>query len=566
MALGNDGRDDLCVSLPEPWGETSRVVRSNEDGVRSQNRLRYSSRRNDHARSRERKAVVTSARRRWWITSAVIVAACLGLVVACGGGGSHHEKPHAEIKTNFQAPPDVLPSGIHKIRHIVIIMQENRSFDSYFGTYPGADGIPGLASNAGTVPCIPDPGLRRHRHHHRPCLRPFHDRSDQNHGGPHSTGNAIRDINGGLMNGFVASARKAQRNCEASFNPNCGGATGAKPDVMGYHNGKDIPNYWTYAREFVLQDHMFQSDLSWSLPAHLYMVSAWSAICANTDPMSCRNEIDHPANPPHFGKGRFRSARPPDYAWTDLTWLLHKHHVSWRYYVLKGPEPDCELDSATACAPVHQGAKTPGIWNPLPYFETVRQNRQLGNIQSLSRFYVAARSGNLPAVSWIVPNGHVSEHPPGLVSAGQTYVTTLINTMMKSPDWKSTAIFLAWDDWGGFYDHVQPPRVDQNGYGLRVPGLVISPYARKGFIDHQTLSFDAYIKFIEDDFLGSQRLDPRTDGRPDPRPSVREDAPQLGNLVKDFNFRQKARPPLLLPVRPKTDLIEPLFSRLLSLG
>jgi phospholipase C len=511
---------------------------------------------------------VTSARLRWWTIGALTVATCLGLIAACGGaGGAHHEKPHAEIKTNFQAPPDVLPNGIHKIRHVVIIMQENRSFDSYFGTYPGADGIPGLAGNPGTVPCIPDPGHHRHgRPHGALCLRPFHDRRDQNHGGPHSTGNAIRDINGGLMNGFVASARRAQRNCEATFNPNCGQAAGTKPDVMGYHNGKDIPNYWDYARNFVLQDHMFQSDLSWSLPAHLYMVSAWSALCANTDPMSCRNEIDHPGNPPNFGKGRFRTSRPPDYAWTDLTWLLHKHHVSWRYYVLKGPEPDCELDSAIACAPVHQGAKTPGIWNPLPYFETVRQDRQLGNIQSLSRFYASARSGSLPAVSWIVPNGHVSEHPPGLVSAGQTYVTSLINTIMKSPDWKSTAIFLAWDDWGGFYDHVQPPRVDQNGYGLRVPGLVISPYARKGYIDHQTLSFDAYIKFIEDDFLGSQRLDPRTDGRPDPRPSVREDAPQLGNLVKDFNFRQKPRPPMLLPVRPKTDLIEPLLARLLNLG
>ena len=89
---------------------------------------------------------------------------------------------------------------------------------------------------------------------------------------------------------------------------------------------------------------------------------------------------------------------------------------------------------------------------------------------------------------------------------------------MRSPDWDSTAIFLAWDDWGGFYDHVVPPTVDHNGYGLRVPALVISPYARRGFVDHQTLSFDAYVKFIEDDFLGGQRLDPKTDGRPDPRP------------------------------------------------
>jgi phospholipase C len=121
---------------------------------------------------------------------------------------------------------------------------------------------------------------------------------------------------------------------------------------------------------------------------------------------------------------------------------------------------------------------------------------------------------------------------------------------MEGPDWHSSAIFLSWDDWGGFYDHVVPPTVDQNGYGLRVPGLVISPYAKHGFIDHQTLSFDAYVKFIEDDFLGGQRLDPATDGRPDPRPTVREDVPLLGDLRQDFDFDQHQRPPFLLPVHP----------------
>jgi phospholipase C len=139
------------------------------------------------------------------------------------------------------------------------------------------------------------------------------------------------------------------------------------------------------------------------------------------------------------------------------------------------------------------------------------------------------------------------------VHQGQAYVTALINAAMKSPDWSSTAIFLSWDDWGGFYDHVPPPRVDQNGYGLRVPGIVISPYARQGYIDHQVLSSDAYLKFIEDDFLGSARLDPATDGRPDSRPDVRENAAVLGNLLNDFNFSQAPRPPLLLPTNPPTD-------------
>ena len=136
---------------------------------------------------------------------------------------------------------------------------------------------------------------------------------------------------------------------------------------------------------------------------------------------------------------------------------------------------------------------------------------------------------------------------------GQAYVTAIINAAMESPDWKSTAIFLAWDDWGGFYDHVVPPRVDRNGYGLRVPSITISPYAKKGFIDQQTLSSDAYLKFIEDDFLDGARLDPGTDGRPDPRPDVREDEPVLGNLLQEFDFSQPPRPPVLLPTNPPTD-------------
>jgi phospholipase C len=247
----------------------------------------------------------------------------------------------------------------------------------------------------------------------------------------------------------------------------------------------------------------------------------------------------------------------PVYAWTDLTYLLHRDHVSWGYYVVSGREPDCTNDEALSCMPQHQNAKTPSIWNPLPYFETVQSDHQLGNIQSVNNFYDAAKKGTLPAVSWVEPSGKVSEHPSSRVSVGESYVTSLINAVMRSPDWSSTAIFLAWDDWGGFYDHVLPPRVDRNGYGLRVPSLVISPYAKRGFVDHQILSFDAYAKFIEDDFLGGQRLDPRTDGRPDPRPTVREDVPILGDLAHDFAFDQPPRSPVILDVHPVTTLIAP---------
>ena len=304
---------------------------------------------------------------------------------------------------------------------------------------------------------------------------------------------------------------------------------------------------------------MFSPSASWSLPEHLFEVSEWSARCSRHNrPSSCVNKIETPGPNPPDGNPLVRAqGHVPIYAWTDLTYLLHRDHVSWGYYVVPGTEPDCEDDNAISCAGVDQSSRTPGIWNPLPYFDTVNNDHQLGNIQSVSRFYAAAAHGTLPAVSWVVPSGAVSEHPPDPIHKGVAYVTGLVNAVMRSKDWNSTAIFLAWDDWGGFYDNVVPPKVDQNGYGLRVPGIVISPYARQGYIDHQTLSFDAYAKFIEDDFLNGQRLDPRTDGRPDPRPTVREDVPILGNLASDFDFAQPPRPPLILPLNPKTTLISP---------
>jgi phospholipase C len=312
---------------------------------------------------------------------------------------------------------------------------------------------------------------------------------------------------------------------------------------MGYHDWHEIPNYWDYARNFVLQDHMFEADNSWSLPAHLALVSGWTARCSgHGDPMSCHSALTAPFGATSQGK-------KVDYPWTDLTWLMHRFDVSWRYYVANGSQPDCS-DNMMFCPRVPQSAKTPGIWNPLPRFDDVQHDHQLGDIRPLRDFFHAADKGKLAAVSWITPSQGVSEHPPALVTAGQTYVTHVIDAIMRGPDWKSTAIFLAWDDWGGFYDNVKPPRVDGQGYGLRVPALVISPYARRGYIDHQVLSSDAYLKFIEDDFLHGRRIDPHTDGRPDSRPDVRENVGILGNLVHDFDFDQKPRPALILPLHP----------------
>jgi phospholipase C len=457
----------------------------------------------------------------------------------------HHAPTHT--RPRFRYPL----RGIHKIQHVVMIMQENRSFDSYFGTYPGADGIP--MRNGVPTTCVPDPSTGT-------CVRPFHDPFPENAGGPHTFDAALTDINHGAMDGFVATAVHAfHRACRLNYDPQCTIVRAHHADVMGYHDAREIPNYWTYARDFVLQDHMFEPVRSWSLPAHLEMVSGWSASC--TDPLrpsTCRSDTSLlMAHDPYTRRLGVR------WGWTDLTWLLHRYGVSWGYYIAPGTQPDCG-SGALLCPPQTQNAETPQIWNPLPAFVTVHQDHQLRNIRPTHAFERAAVAGRLPAVSWVVPNFNQSEHPPASSSAGQAYVTRLIDDVMSGPDWKSTAIFLSWDDWGGFYDHVAPPRVDALGYGLRVPGLVISPYARRGYVDHQVLSFDAYLKFIEDDFLGRRRLDPRTDGRPDPRPDVREDVPILGNLRRDFNFGQRPRRPVLLRSWPGPAWGQFVYRRIMS--
>jgi phospholipase C len=427
--------------------------------------------------------------------------------------------------------------GIHKIQHVIIVMQENRSFDSYFGTYPGADGLP-VSADGVFSSCVPS------RKAHR-CFRPFHDRSDTNNGGPHRAYDAVADVNGGKMNGFINQVIGAQHGafCQSHPDwPNCAIDPG-HTDVMGYHTAREIPNYWAYARHYVLQDHMFEPNQGWSLPSHLYAVSGWSARCRSAfDPTSCVSDLNliNPGQPAPKGLV---------YGWTDLTYLLHKADVSWRYYIALGRTPDC-ANGAIACKPQRQALTTHSIWNPLPQFTDVTQDGQRQNIQSAASYFSDAHNGTLPSVSWVIPNERTSEHPRSRISNGQKWVTRVVDAAMRSPNWNSTAIFVVWDDWGGFYDHVVPPSVDRYGYGLRVPGLVISPYARTGMVDHQTLSFDAYLKFIEDDFLSGQRLNPLTDGRFDPRPTVRENVPLLGNLVSDFNFSQPPNPPLLLPPCP----------------
>jgi phospholipase C len=455
------------------------------------------------------------------------VATCLILVTASATWLAEPRPP-----ASAQTPP----AGLDQIDHLIFIVQENRSFDQYFGTYPGADGLHRGAQGR-WQPCIPNPFLKH-------CSRPYHQTSLLQQGGPHDHPRSVVDVNGGKMNGFIRTLPTGDTRCWIT--PSLAGCRRelgpqGQPDVMSFHTRNEIPNYWYYADHFVLQDHLFAPTDSWTLPSHLFLISGWSALCSDpNDGMSCTSNISL-KDESQIG----RYDEPPVYAWTDITHLLDAAGVSWGYYV---------DDHTCLTSPCHTTDGTAASRDPLVGFTTVRrEDHTYANIQPLSAFYQAVQDDTLPQVSWIVPGAHDSEHPisGGSIANGQAYVTKLINAVGRHPAvWGSTAIFLTWDDWGGFYDGVRPPSIDPNGYGIRVPGLLISPYAKAGTIDPQTLSFDAYLKLIEDRFLGGQRLDPLTDGRPDARPTVREDVAGLGDLSTEFDFTQTPLDPPILDPRP----------------
>jgi phospholipase C len=446
--------------------------------------------------------------------------------------------PSTTVATPADRPIDPA-AGIQNLDHLIFIVQENRSFDHYFGTFPGADGIPMKPGGTPSV-CVPHPALGR-------CLPPYPTTRLVNQGGPHDHEAAVESVDGGKMDGFIATAmgrlcvrKPDDPSCSAFVGPN------GQPDLMSFHDDRTIPNYWSYAEHFVLQDRMFAPTDSWTLPSHLFLMSGWSARCKDPrDAFTCRTDLT-------MGD-LFEDLKwyehPELWAWTDITWLLHQAGVSWAYYA---GDVLCRRPGDTKAECDASGPARPQ--NVLTGFADVRETGQLDRIQTHDSFFESVADGTLPSVTWIVPGrGGASEHPGtgAPITEGQAYVTTILNTVMQSDLWDRTAIFLTWDDWGGFYDHVQPPRVDGAGYGLRVPGLLISPWAdRTLHIDSQTLSFDAYLKLIEDRFLGGQRLDGENQGRPDPRPTVREDVPILGDLADEFDFTQEPLPPLILDPRP----------------
>ncbi len=468
--------------------------------------------------------------------------AALALSAACSVASGRASEPTAPATEPSILPPvGVQPSQLdlarQRIKHLVFIVQENRSFDHYFGTFPGAEGIP-MRNGKPTV-CAPDPITDK-------CKPPYRTTEQLQEGGPHAQRHSEIDVNGGKMNGFIRAVVQSTIYCADHRNdPDCAYALGPQrqPDVMSYHTRKTIPNYWRYAEEFVLQDHMFGPADSWTLPAHLFLVSAWAARCANPqDPMSCTSnlELEEEAQVQRSG------ADVPIWAWTPITYLLDENNVEWGYYV---GNDTCPFEP---CDGQRGPERTVANQNPLPWFTAVRQNPQVDRVMEHDQFFGAAKAGTLPSVSWVMPYSGVGEHPGSgePIWKGQRHVTKVINALMNGPDWEETAIFLTWDDWGGFYDHVEPPRVDLNGYGIRVPGIMISPWAKAGTIDSQVLSFDAYLRLIEDLFLDKERLDPATLSRPDSRPTVREIVPILGNLLSEFDFEQDPLPPVILDPKP----------------
>jgi len=241
---------------------------------------------------------------------------------------------------------------------------------------------------------------------------------------------------------------------------------GPTPDwvhnTLSYYDWHEIPNYWDYARKYTLCDAFFSSVAGPSEPNHLYTVAARSG-----------GLVNNPA--PNL------AGQDGVYTFPTMAELLEQSHVSWKYYDEK-PDP-------------HKHS----LWNPMPGFRQFQKSPALmSHLVGLDQFYADVKAGTLPEVCWIVPTARDSEHPPADSARGMRHVTDLVNAIMGSSAWKDTAIIVTWDDYGGFYDHVAPPAVDQYGYGPRVPTLVISPYAKPGAVCHTRLDFTSPLKLIEE--------------------------------------------------------------------
>ncbi len=377
------------------------------------------------------------------IIGLVLGVALLG-IAATGSGVARADEPN---------PP---PETATPIKHFVVLMQENHSFDNYFGTYPGADGIP-----SGT--CMPlnpaDPTAG--------CMKPFHigDNDVQSTDLDHSSATHRLQYDEGRLDGFISAL--GLRNQDGRL-------------AMGYYDDRDIPYYWNIADEYVLFDRFFSSAAAGSLVNHLYWV----------------------AGAPGPGNDRFLTEGINNLP--TIFDVLQERGISWKFYV---QNYDAGLTYRTVSSvPGNRASQL--VWVPLLNMDRFIDNPELAShIVDISEFYSDAQNGTLPAVAYVVPSG-ASEHPPGSLRSGQRLVRSLITELMRSDAWSSSAFMWSYDDWGGWYDHVPPPQVDAYGYGFRVPALLVSPYARRGHIDSTELDYTSILKFIEENW-GLQPLTER---------------------------------------------------------
>jgi phospholipase C len=365
------------------------------------------------------------------------------------------------------------------IHHFVLLLQENHTFDNYFGTYPGADGFPrGL--------CVPvDPAVGR-----QPCVRPFHIGTRSIADLDHTIISAHRDLDGARMDGFIRAQTLR---------------SGNRDETMGYYDGTDVPFYWNMADRFVLFDHFFSSALGGSVINHVYWVGA--------------------------GHGNARQSVPPDgLKITTIFDRLQQAGVSWKFYV-QNYNPAITYRTLPHLKNPNRASQA--IWCPLlaiPRFVKTPSLRK--HIVGLSQYYSDLRNGTLPEVAYIAPSG-ASEHPPGSLATGQRFVRGLVNSLMASRVWDSSAFMLAYDDWGGWYDHVLPPLRHGHRDGFRVPAMIVSPYARQHFVDHTALDLTAMLKFIEQNW--------------NVRPLTRLDA-TAGSITSAFDFAQSPRSAAIIPL------------------
>lgn len=374
--------------------------------------------------------------------------------------------------------------GLQKIEHIVFMVKENHTFDNYFGTFRGADGATlGKISTGEWIQLS-----------HTPDRPPEID---------HSFESAVLAIHNGAMDRFDLIP----------------GATvnGEYRAYTGYTEA-DIPNYFTYARHFVLADAFFSSLSGPSFPNHLYTVAAQSG-----------GAISNPRHTFFWGCDSPEQARVnvldehgnimPQYPCFDFRTLadsLQALGISWKYYAPGPGQPGYIWSALNAIAHIRL---TP-LWKE--------------HVVPTEEFAQDALHGQLPSVSWLIADSAMSDHPPESVCEGENWTVEQLNAVMQGPDWNSTVVFITWDDFGGFYDHVGPPVVDNVGFGPRVPLLVISPWAKPGYICRATMEFSSVLRFIEKRFdLGSLTLRDRF----------------ASDMLDCFDFKQSPLPPLILAVR-----------------